>query len=49
MNNDHSELSLHELDTVAGGTKSALQAAKGIDLTAFLALTDKAIALAKQI
>jgi hypothetical protein len=46
------ELSLHEMDAVVGGAKGdsgGLQAAKGIDLTAFLAQMDKAIAKLKQI
>jgi hypothetical protein len=51
MNNNF-ELSIDELDAVAGGAKGdsgALDAAKKIDLSAFLAQMDKAIALAKQI
>jgi hypothetical protein len=49
---DRNELNLHELDAVVGGAKGdsgALQAAKGIDLSAFLAQMDRAIAKAKQI
>jgi len=51
MNNNF-ELSIDELNTVAGGAKGdsgALDAAKKIDLSAFLAQLDRAIAKAKQI
>ena len=46
------ELTQHEMATVAGGAKGdsgALDAAKKIDLSAFLAQLDRAIAKAKQI
>jgi hypothetical protein len=51
MNNNF-ELSIDELNAVAGGAKGdsgALDAAKKIDLSKFLAQLDHAIALAKQI
>jgi hypothetical protein len=46
------ELTLHEMAAVAGGAKGdsgALDAARKIDLSAFLAQLDRAIAKAKQI
>jgi len=52
MNNDTFELSIDELNTVAGGAKGdsgALDAAKKIDLSAFLAQLDRAIEKARQI
>jgi hypothetical protein len=50
--NNNFELSIDELNAVAGGAKGdsgALDAAKKIDLSAFLAQLDRAIAKAKQI
>ena len=52
MNNNF-ELSIDELNAVAGGkdkgASGGLDAAKSIDLSAFLAQLDRAIAKAKQI
>jgi hypothetical protein len=53
LNNGNRELTLNDLDIVSGGSKKGasggLNAANGIDLTAFLAQLDRAIAKAKQI
>jgi hypothetical protein len=53
LNNGNRELTINDLEIVSGGTKKGasggLNAANGIDLTAFLAQLDRAIAKAKQI
>ena len=54
LNNDRRELTINDLEIVSGGTKSkghsgALDAANKIDLSAFLAQLDRAIAKAKLI
>lgn len=54
LNNGRRELTINDLTIVSGGTKSkghsgALDAANKIDLSAFLAQLDRAIAKAKLI
>ncbi|MBR1265997.1 hypothetical protein JQ629_00570 [Bradyrhizobium sp. AUGA SZCCT0222] len=52
LNNGSCELTIDNLEKVSGGAKGdsgALAAANKIDLTAFLAQLDRAIAKAKQI
>jgi hypothetical protein len=53
LNNGNCELTINDLEIVSGGSakghSGALDAANKIDLTAFLAQLDRAIAKAKQI
>jgi hypothetical protein len=52
LNNGTRELTIETLEHASGGTKGdsgGLKAAQSIDLTAFLAQLDRAIAKAKQI